>query len=180
MRAQTRARPREGKLFLLRRGGDLRRGCVFGEARPSHSRLLSLRGRKIKPNIHHVSHVNHRMVSCVYNAGAISEITALKCRAKYPCITPLKYRPKNPRLYFSEIKPLGLIHIQSLVTSRVVGFYNLVPAAVIGKSCFVLVSCERGAWIRSGWLTYIWLSALSAQSKASRSKLGLGSFFYNP
>lgn len=141
--------------------------CIFGTTRPSRSRLASLRGQKIKPDIHRVSRVNHCMVRCIYNAGAISEITALKCGAKYPCITPLKYRPKNPRLYFSEIKPLGLIHIQSLVTSRVVGFYNLVPAAVIGKSCFVLVSCEIGAWIRSGWLTYIWLSALSAQSKAT-------------
>lgn len=138
---------------------------IFGKTQPSQTWLMSLRGQKIKLNIHHVSHVNHRMVSCIYNAGAISEITALQCGAKYPCITPLKYRPKNPRLYFSEIKPLGLIHIQSLVTSRAVGLYNLVLAAVIGKSCFVLVSCEIGAWIRSVWLTYIWLSALSAQSK---------------
>lgn len=127
---------------------------------------MSLRGQKIKLNIHHVSHVSHRMVSCIYNAGAISEITALKCGPKYPCITLLKYRPKNPRLYFSEIKPLGLIHIQSLVTRRAVGLYNLVLTAVIGKSCFVLVSCEIGARIRSVWSTYIWLSALSAQSKA--------------
>lgn len=77
----------------------------------------------------------------------------------------MKYRPKNPRLYFGEIKPLGLIHIQSLVTSRAVGLHNLVPAAVIGKSCFVLVSCEMAARMRSVCLTYIWLSAPSAQSK---------------
>lgn len=94
-----------------------------------------------------------------------------KCGTKYPCITLLKYRPKNPRLYFSEIKPLGLIHIQSLVTRRAAGLYNLVPAAVIGKSCFVLVSCKIGTRIRSGWLTYIWPSALSAQSKTKGSPL---------
>lgn len=82
-----------------------------------------------------------------------------------PALRLLKYRPKNPRLYFSEIKPLGLIHIQSLVTSRAAGLSNLVLAAVIGKSCFVLVSCEMRAWIRSVGLTYIWLPALSAQSK---------------
>lgn len=89
----------------------------------------------------------------------------MKCGAKYPCITPLKYRPKNPRLYFSEIKPLGLIHIQSLVSSWAVGLYNLVLMAVIGESCFVLVSCVMRAWTRSVELTYIWLPALSAQSK---------------
>lgn len=126
---------------------------------------MSLKGQKIKLNIHRVSHVNHSMVSCIYNATAISEISTLKCGAKYPCITALKYRPKNPRLYFSEIKPLGLIHIQSLVTSWAVGLYNLVLTAVIGESCFVLVSCEMRAWTRSVELTYIWLPALSAQSK---------------
>ena len=105
------------------------------------------------------------MVSCIYNVTEISEITASKCRAKYPCITALKYRPKNPRLYFSEIKPLGLIHIQSLVSSRAVGLYNLVLMAVIGKSSFVLVSCVMRAWTRSVELTYIWRPALSAQSK---------------
>lgn len=89
----------------------------------------------------------------------------MKCRPKYPCITPLKYRPKNPRLYFSEIKPLGLIHIQSLVSSWAVGLCNLVLMAVIGESCFVLVSCVMRAWTRSVKLTYIWLPALSAKLK---------------
>lgn len=138
---------------------------VFTKTRLSQTWLMSLKGQKIKLNIHRVSHVNHSMVSCIYNATAISEISALKRGAKYPCITALKYRPKNPRLYFSEIKPLGLIHIQSLVTSWAVGLYNLVLTAVIGESCFVLVSCEMRAWTRSVELTYIWLPALSAQSK---------------
>lgn len=127
------------------------------------------------------------MVSCIYNGGAISEITALKCGAKYPCITPLKYRPKNPRLYFSEIKPLGLIHIQSLVTRWVVGLYNLVPAAVIGKSCFVLVSREIGG-LDTVWLVDLYLAVCpvcTVKSKGSslttsRSKLGPRSFLYNP
>ncbi len=119
----------------------------------------------IKLSVPHVSHVNHGMVCCICNVTAISEITSLKCRAKYPCITALKYRRKNPRLYFSEIKPLGLIHIQSLVSSWAVGLYNLVLTAVIGESCFVLVSCVMRAWTRSVELTYIWLPALSEQSK---------------
>lgn len=138
---------------------------IFTKTRLSQTCLMSLEGQKIKPSIPHVSHVNHSMVSCIYNVTAISEITTLKCGAKYPCITAVKYRPKNPRLYFSEIKPLGLIHIQSLVSSWAVGFYNLVLTAVIGESCFVLVSCMMRAWTRSVELTYIWLPALSEQSK---------------
>lgn len=126
---------------------------------------MSLKGQKIKLDIPHVSHVNHSMGSCIYNIIAISEITAMKCRSKFPCITALKYRPKNPRLYFSEIKPLGLIHIQSLDSSGAVGLHNLVLTGVIGESCFVLVSCAMRAWTRSVELTYIWLTALSAQSK---------------
>lgn len=110
-------------------------GCsVFTDTRPSQTLLMSLRGQKIKLDTPRVSHVNHNMVSCIYNVTAISEITALKCVSKYPCITALKYRPKNPRLYLSEIKPLGLIHIQSLVCSRAVGLYNLVLTAVMGKA----------------------------------------------
>lgn len=62
---------------------------------------MSLKGQKIKLNIHHVSHVNHNMASCIYNAIAISEITTLKRRAKYPCITTLKYRPKKIQDYTS-------------------------------------------------------------------------------
>lgn len=68
-----------------------------------------------------------------------------KSRTKYAWITALKYRPKkNPRLYFTEIKPLGLIHIQSLVTSRALGLYN--PALMaVGKSCFITGQlCDEG------------------------------------
>lgn len=126
---------------------------------------MSFKGQEIKLNIPCVRHVNHAMVICIYNVAALSEITTLKCGAKYPCITTLKYRPKNPRLYFSEIKPLGLIHIQSLVCSWAVSLYNLVLVAVIGQSCFVLVTCMMRAWTRSVELTYIWMIALSAQSK---------------
>lgn len=140
--------------------------AAFTKTHPSQTWLMSLKGQKIKLNIPHVSHVNHSMVSCIYNLTAISEIIALKRRTKYPCITAMKYRPKNPRLYFSEIKPLGLIHIQSLVSSWAVGLYNLVVMAIIGESSFVLVSCVMRAWTRSVELTYIWLHALSAQSKS--------------
>lgn len=62
---------------------------------------LSLKGQKIKVNIPHVRHVNHSMVICIYSVTAISEITALKCGAKYPCITTLKYRPKKIQDYAS-------------------------------------------------------------------------------
>lgn len=64
-----------------------------------------------------------------------------------------------------KIKPLGLIHIQSLVSSCAAGLHNLVLTAVVGESCFVLVSCVTRAWTQSVELTYIWLPALSAQSK---------------
>lgn len=117
---------------------------------------MSLKGQKIKPNIPHVNDVNLRDVT------AAPEITALKCATKYPSITVVKYRPKYPRLYFSEIKPLGLIHIQSPVSSWAVGLCNLVLRAVIGESCFVLVSCVMRARPRSVDSTYIWLPALSA------------------
>lgn len=135
---------------------------IFTATRLSQTGLMSLKGRKIKLNIPHVSHVNQ---TCIYSVTAIPEINALKCRPKYPCFTALKYRPQNPRLYFSEIKPLGLIHILSLVSSRDAGLYNLVLVSVIGESCFVLVSCIVRAWARSVELTYIWLPALSARSK---------------
>lgn len=103
----------------------------------SQTWLMSLKGEKIKLNVQRVRRVSHNMESCIFTVAAVSEITALKRRTKYPCITVLKYRPKNPRLYFSEIKPLGLIHIQSLVSSWALGLCNPVLMAVVGKSCFI-------------------------------------------
>lgn len=103
----------------------------------SQTWLMSLKGEKIKLNVQRVRRVNHNMESCIFTVAAVSEITALKRRTKYPCITVLKYRPKNPRLYFSKIKPLGLIHIQSLVSSWALGLCNPVLMAVVGKSCFI-------------------------------------------
>lgn len=137
---------------------------VFTKTRLSQTWLMSLKGQKIKLNIPDVSHVNHSRVICIYNVRAITEIMVFKCGAKYPCITTLKYRLKYPSLYFSEIKPLGLIHIQSLVSSWAVSLNNLVLVVVIGESCFVLVTCVMKAWTWSVKLTYIWLTALSAPS----------------
>lgn len=138
---------------------------VFTNTCLSQTWLMSLKGQKIKLNIPSVRRVNQ---GWIYNVTATSEISALKCGAKYPRITPLKYRRKNPRLYLSEIKPLGLIHIQSLVSIWAPGFHNLVLTAVIGESSFVLVSCVMRAWTRSAELTYIWLPALFVQSKPER------------
>lgn len=65
---------------------------------------MSLKGQKIKLSIPCVRHVNHSVVSCIYNVTAISEITALKCGAKYPCITALKYRPKKKIQDYTSVK----------------------------------------------------------------------------
>lgn len=95
---------------------------------------MSLKVEKIKLNVQRVRRVSHNTESCIFTVAAVSEINALKRTTKYPCITVLKYRPKNPRLYFSEIKPLGLIHIQSLVSSWALGLCNPVLMAVVGKA----------------------------------------------
>lgn len=65
---------------------------------------MSLKGQKIKLSIPCDRHVNHSVVSCIYNVTAISEITALKCGAKYPCITALKYRPKKKIQDYTSVK----------------------------------------------------------------------------
>lgn len=118
-------------------GGWMVMKSVSPKASLSQTWLMSLKGEKIKLNAQRVRCVSHNMESCIFTVAAVSEITALKRRTKCPCITVLKYRPKNPRLYFSEIKPLGLIHIQSLVSSWALGLCNPVLMAVVGKSCFI-------------------------------------------
>lgn len=45
---------------------------ILTKTRLSQTWLMSLKGQKIKLNIHHVSHVNRSMG--IYNATAISEI----------------------------------------------------------------------------------------------------------
>lgn len=59
---------------------------VFTKTCLSQTRLMSLMGQKIKPNIPHVRHVNHSVVSCIYNVTAISEITLWNAGLNTPAL----------------------------------------------------------------------------------------------